>query len=95
MKANARCFAEHLPKCALSSSKKDVTQFFPSKADIGQEENFEEVEKKALKFGAKKVRIFSLFNFADIYFKYIGFFNILFETLLSFFVFYFLNHGFI
>ena len=24
-------------------------------ADIGQEENFEEVEKKALKYGAKKV----------------------------------------
>ena len=65
--------------------QKSVTQFFPSKADIGQEENFEEVEKKALKFGAKKVRIFSFSNFADIYFKYSGyFFIILFETLFRF-----------
>ena len=30
---------------------------FYFQADIGQEENFEEVEKKALKFGAKKVSI--------------------------------------
>ena len=42
-----------------SSNKKVLRIIFPSKADIGQEENFEEVEKKALKFGAKKVRTLS------------------------------------
>ena len=67
---------------------------FPSKADIGQEENFEEVEKKALKFGAKKVRTFFLFISLIFHFKYLEFFNILFETLLWVFVLYFLNHCF-
>ena len=74
MKANARYFTRTPSEMCIVIKQKSVTQFFLSKADIGQEENFEEVEKKALKFGAKKVRTFFLFNFTDIHFKYSGFF---------------------